>query len=82
MDETTLNVKAMYEEYPYPTGGIMMRSGCDVNLLLSHVEISRKTSGPMYALDAGCGRGVGVIGAAMLQPNIHFIGADMNTKRC
>jgi len=79
VDETTLSVKAMYEEYPYPTGGIMMRSGCDVNLLLSHVEKSRKTSGPMYALDAGCGRGVGVIGAAMLQPNIQFIGADMNT---
>lgn len=79
MDKTTLAVKNMYEKYPYPSGAPMMRTGVDVNLLLSYVNICRENPGPIHVLDAGCGRGVGLISAAMLQPDINFIGADINT---
>ena len=69
----------MYEEYPYPSGDIKIRTGCDVNLLLSFVEKSPKISEAIHVLDAGCGRGIGILGAATLQPDVHFIGADINT---
>ncbi|MFT7005695.1 MAG: SAM-dependent methyltransferase [Colwellia sp.] len=79
MDKTTLAVKNMYEKYPYPSGAPMMRAGTDVNLLLSYVNIYRENSEAVHVLDAGCGRGVGLIAAAMLQPDVNFIGADINT---
>lgn len=79
MDKTTLAVKNMYEKYPYPSGTPMMRTGIDVNLLLSYVNIYKEAPGPMHVLDAGCGRAVGLIGAAILQPDVNFIGADINT---
>ncbi|MFQ3190178.1 MAG: SAM-dependent methyltransferase [Paraglaciecola sp.] len=79
MDKTTLAVKNMYEKYPYPSGAPMMRTGTDVNLLLSYVNIYRENSESIHVLDAGCGRGVGLIAAAMLQPDVNFIGADINT---
>jgi SAM-dependent methyltransferase len=79
MDKITLAVKNMYEKYPYPSGSPMMRTGTDVNLLLSYVNNCRENTGSIHVLDAGCGRGVGLIGAAMLQPDVHFIGADINT---
>tara|TARA_R110001583_G_scaffold9788_2_gene45911 strand:- start:28326 stop:29537 length:1212 start_codon:yes stop_codon:yes gene_type:complete len=79
MDKTTLAVKNMYEKYPYPSGAPMMRAGTDVNLLLSYVNIYRENSEAVHVLDAGCGRGVGLIAAAILQPDVNFIGADINT---
>lgn len=79
MDETTVAVKEMYEKYPYPSGVPTIRCGVDVNLLLSYVHLARKNKGTLNVLDAGCGRGLGLISAAMLQPNINFIGVDINT---
>lgn len=78
MDDITLAVKEMYEKYPYPSGAPMIRSGLDLSLLLSSVKQTKKGSGSFNALDAGCGRGVGLISAAMLQPDVNFIGADIN----
>lgn len=79
MDKTTLAVKKMYEKYPYPSGVAQMRTGIDVNLLLSYVSVAKEQQGQLNVLDAGCGRGIGLIGAAMLQPDVNFIGADINT---
>lgn len=79
MDETTLAVKNMYEKYPYPSGVAQMRTGVDVNLLLSYVNVAKEQAGTLNVLDAGCGRGIGLIGAAMLQPDVNFIGADINS---
>ena len=78
MDKTTLAVKNMYEKYPYPSGVVQMRTGVDVNLLLSYVKVAKEQSGVLNVLDAGCGRGIGLIGAAMMQPDVNFIGADIN----
>lgn len=79
MDKTTLAVKNMYEKYPYPSGIPQMRTGVDVNLLLSYVQVAKTQDTGLNVLDAGCGRGLGLIGAAMLQPDVNFIGADINT---
>lgn len=78
MDQTTQAVKEMYEKYPYPSGVAQMRTGVDVNLLLSYVNLAKEQQGTLNVLDAGCGRGIGLIGAAMLQPDVNFIGADIN----
>jgi len=78
MDETTRAVKDMYEQYPYPSGVPTMRTGFAVERLLSLVaEAPGKASG-FSALDAGCGRGLGLLGAASLQPDILFTGVDIN----
>jgi ubiquinone/menaquinone biosynthesis C-methylase UbiE len=78
VDEITLAVKSMYEKYPYPSGVAQMRTGVDVNLLLSYVKVAKEQPGSLNVLDAGCGRGIGLIGAAVLQPEVNFIGADIN----
>ncbi|MCF6178004.1 MAG: class I SAM-dependent methyltransferase [Geopsychrobacter sp.] len=78
MDQTTIDIKNMYEDYPYPAGEPDMRAGFDVRLLLSYVESACAPTKQLHALDAGCGRGLGLIGAAVLQPEVRFLGADIN----
>ncbi len=68
----------MYEQYPYPAGTPQVRIQTDARLLLSYVSEQRSASGPLRVLDAGCGRGLGVIGTASTQPDVQFVGADMN----
>lgn len=69
----------MYEAYPYPADGTpQLRANADVRLLLSYVESSAAPDRPLRALDAGCGRGAGVLGAAATQPDVHFLGIDIN----
>ena len=79
MDEITCSVKDMYEHYPYPSGEPNMRAGFNVSLALSYVEKKIPKKKPLHALDAGCGRALGLIGAATIQPDITFLGADINT---
>ncbi len=79
MDQTTLAVKNMYEQYPYPAGVPNMRAGFDARLLLSYVNQAPEKGAPLKVLDAGCGRGLGLIGAATMQPDVSFLGADINT---
>lgn len=78
MDETTSAVRDMYEKFPYPTGSPVNRVGSDVELVLSYGEVERRNSLPHHVLDAGCGRGLGVLGAATLQPQVQFLGVDIN----
>jgi len=78
MDETTQAVKDMYEQYPYPSGVPTMRTGFAVERLLSLVADPPGKASGYSALDAGCGRGLGLIGAASLQPDILFTGVDIN----
>ncbi len=79
MDQTTSKVKNMYEQYPYPSGDPTMRAGFDIRLLLSYVAKKRDSDCPLHVLDAGCGRGPGVLGAASLQPNVMFTAIDINS---
>lgn len=78
MDDITREVRAMYEEYPYPEGPPNHRIATDARMLLSYLERSRPAAGPIRALDAGCGRGLGLIGCATLQPDVQFTGIDIN----
>lgn len=78
MDEITQRVREMYEQYPYPQGAPMIRVATDARLVLSYLEASRLGSGPLHVLDAGCGRGVGVLPCAALQPDVNFVGIDIN----
>lgn len=81
MDQVSKNVKSMYEQYPYPPGEPAAKICSNVSLLLAEIDKIQKTkSEPINVLDAGCGRGVALIGAATNQPNVNFVGADMNTK--
>jgi len=78
MDSTTKAVREMYEEYPYPTGTPQIRAASDARLILSYVERARPGPGPIHVLDAGCGRGLGLLGGAMVQPDVRFTGIDIN----
>lgn len=78
MDKTTNAVRQMYEQYAYPSGNPTNRVGTDVELVLSYTKNKRVSQRPLQVLDAGCGRGMGIIGAATLQPDVHFHGIDLN----
>lgn len=79
MDDTTRALKDMYEAFPYPPASAPeQRVGWNVDLLLSYGK-KRPPRGRRVVLDAGCGRGAGVLGAAALQPDVTFVGVDINT---
>ncbi|MCP3892151.1 MAG: class I SAM-dependent methyltransferase [Desulfobulbaceae bacterium] len=78
MDKTTTDIRNMYEQYPYPSGTPAIRLGSDVRRLLSYIERTGVRSGKIQALDAGCGRGLGTLACATLQPDIQFTGIDIN----
>ena len=77
MDPTTSAVRAMYEQFPYPSGPVVNRVGSDAELVLSHGAKPRASSGPLQVLDAGCGRARGLLGAATLQPQVRWLGIDV-----
>lgn len=78
MDTVTDAVRRMYEEFPYPAGAATWRVGSDVRLLLSYGQLAREKGKTLHALDAGCGRALGLLGAAALQPDVQFVGIDLN----
>jgi len=78
MDEITAEIREMYEKFPYPSGPPKNRVGSDVDLLLSCGALAPPKLQPRQVLDAGCGRAVGLIGAATLQPQVQFTGIDIN----
>jgi SAM-dependent methyltransferase len=78
MDQTTEAVREMYEQYPYPAGVPTMRLGSDARRVLSLGTLERKVLGPITVLDAGCGRGLGTLGQATLQPDVLFVGVDLS----
>lgn len=78
MDSVTTSIREMYEQFPYPSGLPTIRAATDVRLLLSYVEKHREVKQELHALDAGCGRGMGLIGCASLQPDVQFTGIDIN----
>jgi SAM-dependent methyltransferase len=79
MDATTLAVRAMYEEYPYPAvPEPALRLGSDPRLLLSYGQMQRSGRRPLQVLDAGCGRANGTLGGAALNRDVQFLGIDIN----
>ncbi len=82
MDEITRAIRAMYEAYPYPTGAPEFRVAADVRLALSYSELTPPSGRDLHVLDAGCGRGIDTIGAAMIQPDVQFLGVDISCTMC
>jgi len=78
MDDTTTRVRDFYEAFSYPSGPPVMRSGFDPRLLLSYGALERDGARPIHVLDAGCGRGMGLVAAASMQPDVRFLGVDVN----
>ena len=79
MDPTTQAVRAMYEQFPYPAvANPELRLGADARLLLSYGRLPHPGRRPLQVLDAGCGRGNGVLGGAASQPDVRFTGIDIN----
>jgi SAM-dependent methyltransferase len=79
MDPTTRAIRDQYEQFPYPAvAEPEIRLGADVRLLLSYGQLERDAGRPLHCLDAGCGRGNGVLGAATLQPDVAFTAIDVN----
>lgn len=81
---TDQRVRALYDAYPYPAGPPALRVDYDVRQVLSRLRVSRADTGsagrPLRVLDAGCGRGVGLLGEASVQPDIEYLGIDLNTR--
>ena len=78
MDEVTRVVRDFYEEFPYPSGPPVLRVGFDARLLLSYGRLERSGGRPIRVLDAGCGRGRDLLAAASMQPDVEFLGIDVN----
>jgi SAM-dependent methyltransferase len=78
MDEKTTSVRALYEAFPYPSGNPELRIGADARLALSKSSLAGPPARTIHVLDAGCGRAIGLIGAAAIQPDVQFVGADIN----
>jgi len=79
MDHISENVKAMYEQYPYPHGEPNIRVGNNNSLLLSLMgKVIKKKDQAIQVLDAGCGRGLGLVGSASIQRHVQYTGVDMN----
>lgn len=78
MDDVTRAIQAMYEDFPYPTGTPEFRVSADVRLSLSYSALPPPQDRPLRVLDAGCGRGIETLGAAMIQPDVEFLGIDIS----
>lgn len=78
MDALTRSVRDLYEAFPYPSGPPTLRLGADARYLLSQSALPRPGGGPIRVLDAGCGRGSALLGAAATQPEVEFLGVDLN----
>ena len=74
----TREVQSFYEAYPYPSErSPMLRSGFCLRRVLSMGSLSREPGRTLQVLDAGCGRGVGLVTCASLHPDATVLGVDI-----
>lgn len=76
MSETSQQVRALYEALPYPER--MPDGASDPYLDLMRSRSAVPPQGPQSFLDAGCGTGLNLLGAAMLYPHYQVYGLDLN----
>jgi SAM-dependent methyltransferase len=77
MHPITAAVRDLYARYPYPSTPVTLRVGFDVRRSLSFAEVERPP-GRLRVLDAGCSHGAGLLGMAAAQPDVDFLGVDVN----
>ena len=71
-------VRSFYEKYPYPTSRTpMLRIGFDARVVCSLGHLARPQGLRRQILDAGCGRGVGLVTAGTLHPEASVLGVDL-----
>lgn len=79
LDDTTREVREFYERYPYPAHAApTLRTGFDLRYVTSLGALAPPSDRPLRVLDAGCGRGVGLIAGAAANPHASFVGVDLN----
>jgi len=79
MDNTTLNVRRMYNAYPYPDENTQVRMDAFPSLFLSYLD-RPAVSRPLRILDAGCGTGAGTVAVAALNPDAEVVAVDISPK--
>jgi len=78
-DPVTAEVSRLYEAFPYPAQGVpTLRTGFDARELLSRGALPRPEGAPLEILDAGCGRGVGLVAQALTHPEARVLGIDLS----
>jgi SAM-dependent methyltransferase len=78
-DAVTGRVREFYELYPYPAhDSPTLRTGFDARFVLSLGQMPRPKGGTLNILDAGCGRGVGLVACASLHPWANVLGIDLS----
>lgn len=75
-DQVTQSVRALYEAFPYPER--MPGGASDPYLDLMRSFACRPPTGRISFLDAGCGTGLNLLGAATLYPHCDVYGCDIN----
>ncbi len=71
-------VRSFYERFPYPTSRTpMLRLGFDARVVCSRGHLGRPVGLRRQILDAGCGRGVGLVTAGTLHPEASVLGVDL-----
>ena len=79
MDQTTRKVRAMYEQYPYPSRTPDQLGDFFPHLCMSYREGYRFRS-KLNILDAGCGTGGFALGTALCNPDCRVVAADINRQ--
>ena len=80
MHETTRQVRAMYEKYPYPPRHPAEMMDMHPYLALSYLETRLPVEGKLKILDAGCGTGAICLGTALCNPLAHITAVDLNRQ--
>jgi SAM-dependent methyltransferase len=75
-DDVTGRVRALYEAFPYPER--MPGGASDPYLDMVVAFAATPPQGRLSFLDAGCGTGVNLLGAATLYPHCDVYGCDIN----
>lgn len=77
-ESTTDRVREFYELFPYPSNAMpALRSGFDFRFVSSRAQQARPAGKRVEVLDAGCGRGVGLVANAALNPGAQYLGVDL-----
>ena len=79
MDQATRKVRAMYEQFPYPSRSPNELGDFFPHLCMSYREDYRFRP-KLTILDAGCGTGGFSLGTALCNPDCRVVAVDINRQ--